>query len=72
MSGKRECDKSERNPNVESLSAVIRSSPVNERPIAKSLFGKPSIFGPLSMYEGLVSFFGLRDGSPSDRGAGSS
>ena len=52
---------------------AIHSSPVNERPMAKTtLFGKPSIFGPLSMYERFVSFLGLRDGSPSDRGAGSS
>lgn len=56
------------------LATMIPPSPaIKERPIAKpSLFGRPNIFGPLSMYERLASFLGVSNGSPSDRGAGSS
>lgn len=60
--------------NLESLTTKTYTSPANEeRTISKSsLFARPSIFGPLSMYGRFLSFFGISDGSSSDRGAGSS
>jgi len=57
----------------EVLRGLLEETTNEGEPVVKSsLFRRPSIFGPLSTYERLASFFGVSDGSPSDRGVGSS